>query len=568
MRNLIKSVRKQVSTKAALLAGAALIVTSAAIAQNTIDDDYSFGDEDAPLRLKSDYYGYAATISPRAGYTTNINLAPDGLKEGSAYFSTVLQGSAIYSKPRLTGIISGTLDLSYIAEDSNFAVNQDIGAASTVTLADNYLYVDFAGSTSRQLFGDNARFSQNINAARDQRANVHTFSASPYLYHEFKDTSNATLRYRFSQVYIDDGNAGANPLGDDYLNDSRSQEVLAGYNSGSKWQRVRLAVSGYGNRTVESGSAVLPRFEFEQASGMAEAQVALTDVFGLSGAVGYDDVSIDTTSAFFNDDDLSGFFWRAGFFADPGRRTNIRLEYGERFNNEFIDGSISYQISDRFRFSAGAGQSFESRAQFLNSQFIASQRSILEFADALREGVEMSPTVVIEQANRFAGSSYSAQTSGIGVSENAWAQLRGAFERTEVSLSANYNDSDFGYRQTRYYGGQLDLRRELSRRMLAYGGLFLRNAETTLDQAVCQTSPFLFGFDVTEPLFDPVTACIQYALENGETTTVGGRVGLAYRIYENLSAFGEFAHTHRFASDYDLLEYGENAFLAGVTLEF
>jgi len=569
MRTLITAARRR-TIRTALLAGAALAVTSAAIAQYGRDDDqYNFGDEDTPLRLKSDYFGYSASISPRAGYTTNIDLSPDGFKEGSAYFSTVFQGSAIYSKPRLTGIVSGTLDLSYIAEGSDFGVNQDIGGAATATIAENLFYVDLAGSTSRQLFGDNARFSQNINAARDQRANVHTYSASPYFYREFEDASNATLRYRFSQVYIDDGGVGANPFGgDDFLNDSRSHEALAGWTSGSKFQRVRLGLAAYGNSTRESGSAVLPVFEFEQGSLMAEGQIALTDVFGLSGAFGYDEIDTKSTSIFFSDDDLSGVFWRAGFYANPGRRTNIRVEYGERFDNEFIDASLSYRLSNRITFAAGAGQSFESRAQYLTSQFVASQRSVLAFAEALREGGALSPTEVIAQANRFAGSGYNAQTSGIGVNENAWASLRGAFDRTEFSLYANYSDTDFGYRQTRYYGGGLDVRRELSRHALAYGGLFLRNAETTIDQAVCQTSPFLFGFDVTAPLFDPVAACVQYALVNGETTTVGGRIGLAYRIQKNLSAFGEFAHTQRLAADYDLLEYGENAFLAGLTLEF
>lgn len=137
MRTLITAARRR-TIRTALLAGAALAVTSAAIAQYGRDDDqHNFGDEDTPLRLKSDYFGYSASISPRAGYTTNIDLSPDGFKEGSAYFSTVFQGSAIYSKPRLTGIVSGTLDLSYIAEGSDFGVNQDIGGAATATIAEN-----------------------------------------------------------------------------------------------------------------------------------------------------------------------------------------------------------------------------------------------------------------------------------------------------------------------------------------------------------------------------------------------------------------------------------------------
>jgi uncharacterized protein (PEP-CTERM system associated) len=550
--------------KSLLLAGAACAAASGAVAAVKT----RFSDDDAPLRFRSDYFGYTASVSLRAGYTDNINLAPSGLKEDAATLSTLFSGAAIYSTPRLTGIISGDLDLSYITEGSDFAVNQNIGAAATLTVADNLAYIDFAGSTTRQLLGDNARFSQNINAARQQRANVHTFSASPYLYREFADASNATLRYRFSQVLLGDDDAGANPFGDDLLNDSASHEILAGYSTGQSFERLRVALSAYGNKTVEDGSVIFPRFEYEQATGTVEGQFALTDVFGLSGAIGYDDINTESIVVFFNDDELSGLFWRAGFFARPGRRTDIRIEYGERFDNGFIDASLSYKLSDRITFSAGAGQSFESRAQYVNSTFIQSQRQTLAFADAIREGQELSPRDVVEAANRFAGSGYYGQTGGIGVNENAYAALNGIFDRTEVAIFGSYSDTDFGFRRNEYFTGGINVRRELSRRLAGYAGVFVRGAETTIDQAVCQTNPFLFGFDVTAPLFDPVAACLQFALNNGRTTTFGGRVGMAYRLYENLSLFGEYAHTQRVAADNNLLEYGENAVFAGVTLDF
>ncbi len=552
------------SIKSMLLAGAACAAASGAIAGVST----RFSDDDAPLRFRSDYFGYAASVSPRAGYSTNINLAPDGFEEDAATFSTLFSGSAIYSTPRFTGIIGGDLDFSYITEGSDFAVNQDIGATATLTVADNLAYLDFSGSTSRQLLGDNARFSQNINAARDQRADVHTFSVSPYLYREFSDTSSATLRYRYSQVFIGDDDAGANPFGNDLLNDSRSHEVLAGYNTGRKFDRVRIALSAYGNNTVEDGSVIFPRFEYDQGTGTAEGQVALTDSFGLSGAVGWDEIDIEGPVTFFDDDELSGFFWRAGFFARPGRRTDIRIEYGERFDNGFIDANLNYRISDRLTFNAGASQSFESRAQYITSAFIDSQRQTLAFAEQLRTGEARSPRDVIESANRFAGTSYHSQSGAVGVNESAFVGLNGVYDRTEFSLFGHYSDTDFGFRRNQYFTGGLNVRRELSRRLAGYAGVFVRGAETTLDQLTCQTSPFLFGFDVTQPLFDPVAACLQYALNNGRTTTFGGRVGAAYRLYENLSVFGEFAHTQRVAADNALLEYGENAFFAGATLEF
>ena len=551
------------SLRTALLVGAASALASGAIAQV----GGGLGGAGAPLRMRSDYFGYAASVSPRVGYSDNIELAPDGLEESTALLSTFFSASAIYSTKRFTGLINSDIDLTYRTDNDDFSVNQNVGGAGTFTLADNALYLDIAGSTSRQLVGDNARFSQNLSAARSQRADVHTYSVSPYVYHEFADASSAQLRYRFSEVFIDDDRAGANPFSGDFLNDSRSHEVLASYNTGSRFQRIRVALSGYGNRTVEDGSVVFPRFEYEQGTVTGEAQVALSSSFFLSGAVGYDEIDTDTVPDFFDDDELSGVFWRAGFTARPGRRSTVRAEYGRRYDDDFIDASLTYDITSRLTLTAGAGQRFETRAQQVNAQFIDQQRSILEFADRLREGAELDPGAVIGVANRFAYRTTNAQTAGIGVSKVAYAQLRGAYERTEISLIANYQDTDFGFRRNETVTADLNVRRELSRRLTGYGGVFWRRSDTDIDQATCVTSPFLFGFDVNDPLFDPVAACLGFALGNGRTNTVGARVGAAYRLYQNLSMFAEYSHTKRFA-DFDLLEYDENTVLGGLTLEF
>ncbi|MGE0408147.1 MAG: hypothetical protein AB7P23_02665 [Amphiplicatus sp.] len=558
MRSKINASARR-ALKGVFLASAPLIFACAAFAD--------IGPPSPPLRLKSDYFGYAASVSPRVGYTDNIDLAPDGLKEGSFNFSTLFSGAAIYSTPRVTGIMNGDLDLSYLTEGSDFAVNQNVGAAATATVADNLFYVDLAGSTSRQLLGENARFSQNINAARRQRANVHTISASPYLFHEFADESSAQLRYRYSRAFIDDSRAGANPFRSDFLNDSQTQELVAVYDSGSAFDRLRFTGTAYGSKTVEDGSVIFPRLESRQKFVSGEMQFALSSHFALSGAVGYDDIDTDVAVAFFDDDALSGFFWRAGFYATPGPRTTLRVEYGRRYDDDFVDASLSYEISKRFTLRAGAGQSFETRAQTYNARFFENERATLDFADRLREGEALSPEGVIAAANRFDDLGIYAQSTGIGVGKRAYAQLQGAWERTELYASAYYDNVDYGFRETKMLTASVNAERRLSRRLSAYGGLFYRRSETTLDQAVCLTSPFLFGFDVNEPLFDPVDACLDYAFENGLTNTIGGRVGASYRLYENVSAFGEFAHTNRFA-DSALLEYGENAGIIGVTLEF
>lgn len=552
--------------RAIVLCGAALAAATGAVAQI----DSSANEPQAPLKLKSNYFGYAASVSPRVGYSDNIDLQPKGLERDALILSNLFTGAAIYSAPRFTGIISGDLDLSYITRNGgDFNVNQRVGAASTATVVDNLLYVDLAGSTSRQLLGENARFSSNINAARGQQANVHNYTVSPYLYRKFPNGAVGELRYRFSQVFVDDRGADANPFAGGLLNDSKSQEVSATYQSQTLFNRLRFVARVYGNRTTEDGSLLAPRFKYEQGAVQVGGEYALNSKFSLSGAVGYDDIKTNTTlvPGFFNDDQLSGVFWRAGFTARPGRKTFLRAEYGRRYDDEFVSGEFTYNLSRSVSFSAGADRTFQTRAQGVSSQFTNLQQETLDFADRLREGDALSARSVIEVANRFSGGGINAQNVGLGTFNTAFTRVRGKWDRTEIYATGSYEKADFGFRQVDTFGGELSVRRQISRKLTAYGNAFFRQSQTDFDPLVCQTSPFLFGFDVSRPGFNPVTACNDYAFQNGKSKTVGGRIGAQYKLYENFAVFGEYARTNRLAES-PLLEYGENAFVAGVTLDF
>ncbi|MEM9169855.1 MAG: hypothetical protein AAGC56_09385 [Pseudomonadota bacterium] len=520
----------------------------------------------APLRFRTDYLGYAASVSPRLIYTDNIDLLPDGQREDDLIASTVFSGAAIFSSPRFTGLLRGDLDLSYLTQAQDFRVNQDVGAVGTFTLADNLFFLDVSGRTTRQLIGDNARFSPNINASRGQRADVNTFSVSPYFHRRFADNSAAELRYRFTKVLINDDDSDFANGFQEFLNDSRTQEVLAAYDSGARFERIRLNLSAYGNETVEEGSDLAPRFEFQQGSLQAAAEVPLSDQFSLSGAIGYDDIETETVFNAFDDEALSGVFWRAGFIARPGRRSFLRLEYGQRYDDDFIDAEASYQVSSRLQVSAGASRTFQTRSQFVNSRFQALTQDTLLFAESLREGAELDPAAVVDAATQFAPFGFEAQTVGIGVSNDAFVQVNGAYDRTAFAVGLNYQDADFGFTTNENYQAIANVTRRLTRRLDAYGGAFYRRSDVGINRAACLADPSIFGLDPAAPGFSAALACDDTNFLNGLTTTVGGQVGLAYRIYENLSLFGEYTRTDRFA-DEELFEYTENAVALGLTLD-
>ena len=528
----------------------------------------------APLSFRTDYLGYALSTSARAGYTDNVNLASSPNEEDEIILSTLFTGGAIVSTPRVTGVFLGDLDLSYFVDDSDVIVSQNVGAVSTFTGLDNWLYLDVAGSSRRQVVGDNARFSGNINAGRQQQVNVHSYTASPYLYHRLADQSSFEARYRFSQTLVGDSNQNVNPFGGAAFNDTLAHEATLQYDSGALFNATRVRLSAYGADVTEDsedfvvvtedGLSVISEFEFQQGSVSGDIQIGLTDVFSLSGAIGYDEVETgQATALFFSDSDLSGVFWRAGFTATPGRRSFFRIEYGERYGDDFVNADIQYRISSRLDFNAGAERSFRTRTQSVSSQFRAGARATLDFADRLREGAELSPRAVVDAANFFANGGVNvnlAQTSGVAVSDSAFASLIGRLGRTTLSMRGIYANDDFGFRQVEVYGAGVNIQRRMSRRVTAYGDLSYRHADTTVDTTTCEVTPAVFGLETPDQ-------CAALAANNGVTDNIIGRIGASYRLYENASLFAEYSHTQRF-SDIDPLEFSENSVFAGITLDF
>ncbi|MEM8934773.1 MAG: hypothetical protein AAGC77_00005, partial [Pseudomonadota bacterium] len=255
--------------KATLIAGASIFVLTAQAAAQSIAPS-------APLRLQTDYLGYGFAMSPRVSYSTNIDLAPDGQKEDEFALSNAFSAGAIVSAPRVTAIFLGEADLSYLVEQDDFVINQDAGGSATFTAIDDWVYLDIAGSAQRQLAGDEARISGNLNAARQQRANVYSIFGSPYVFHRLSRESTIEARYAYSQFFVNDSGTDIGGGVGDFYNDSRSHEVLARYDSGDLFSFARFRVGGFARDTTEDGSDILPRFEYRQASAYAETEYAIT----------------------------------------------------------------------------------------------------------------------------------------------------------------------------------------------------------------------------------------------------------------------------------------------------
>ncbi|MGF1544604.1 MAG: hypothetical protein ACFB00_08920 [Parvularculaceae bacterium] len=545
---------------AAIAPGVAAIALNGALGTTA---EAQFRDEDrTQLTFSNNYLGGALTVSPQAAYSDNINLAPSPNENGEFVLSTLFSASGIVSTKRFTGVASGDLDFSLLTDEADFVVNQNLGGAGTATIAENIAYLDVAGETTRQLVGDNAAFSRNVNAARNQRVNVNSFQLSPYLNREFPSGAVAELRYRYSQAFTDQDNVGQTA---GLLTDSRSQQVTAAFNTGPAYERLQIGIAATGSRVDETGSLALDDFQYEQGTVVGDIEYALATRFAVTGAVGFDEIRSDAPPELIPADELSGFFWRAGFRARPGRKTNLRLEYGDRFGEGFINAQFRYNFSERIYFVADAGRDFRSRAQNANVSFSSLQRRILRFADSVREGEGQSPEGIVSSSAR-AGGRISARAVGVAATTRASGSLFGVLDRGFIGGRISYQDEDFSFREIQTATASVFGEHRLSRRLTAFGDAFLRFADTSVDLQSCLDNPSFFGV-VATPVFSEAALCAGLVQTNGETTTVGGRIGARYRFFKNVAAFGQYSHTNRFSPE-PVLEFSENVVTVGLTVDF
>src|SRR5687768_6234998 len=174
-------------------------------------------------------------------YSDNVGLIRNNTRTGD--FITQINPSI-----SVTGVARRfTLDANYTmnnliyAEASNFnRIRHQLNATATTELLENLFFVDARAVIRQQnvsLLGPQSFDNVNVTG---NRADVRTFSISPYLRHRFQNFASAELRYTRSLVTSNANNSLFNSHGDSFG---------AGLNSGTAFQTLRWGVT-YSNQMV------------------------------------------------------------------------------------------------------------------------------------------------------------------------------------------------------------------------------------------------------------------------------------------------------------------------------
>lgn len=264
--------------------------------------------------------------------TDNVNLTRDD--EVGALVTRFRPGVNIVGQgPRVQGNLSYTLDgIIALRGSSNSSTGgsgryQDrlfhlLIADGRAELLKQHLFVDararrrqFATNLAGPIGIDNTAGFNNLSA-------VTGLSVSPYFTNHFGSYADATLRYSYDRIFIDNSSiantqinqfSGILQSGDAFgpvfwsLNANRTQTQRSGSGSGT----------GSGTGQFQSGT-------FAEAS--ASIGYRLNRHFSVSATGGYQDNDFQSTR-----NTIDGPFWDVGFDWVPNRRASLSARYGERF---------------------------------------------------------------------------------------------------------------------------------------------------------------------------------------------------------------------------------------------
>lgn len=255
---------------------------------------------------------FTPTVSVIETFTDNVRLAASGL-ERSDFITQLSPGFSITANgPRLKLRASYQLQgTTYLHNSSSSGFSNLLDGSLNAELIQDLFYVDAKANISQQnisAFGPQSTNNININ---NNRADVRTYSISPYLRHNFGSRAFGELRYAHESL----------GTSSNLLTTSNVDRVSMVLNSGEAFQKI-----SWGLRASAQKNQLRDQRDVEQDAYSGSVRYFVTPNFSLTATGGYErDTYVALT------DKPSGVFYNTGFVWKPTSRTDVSATIGHRY---------------------------------------------------------------------------------------------------------------------------------------------------------------------------------------------------------------------------------------------
>jgi uncharacterized protein (PEP-CTERM system associated) len=267
-------------------------------------------------------WDFEPTLDGKAIYTDNANHRDSDPQD--ALILSATPGFTLRSKGsrRVEATLQyGLTGVQRFDENDSTDLLHKLNAMGTAELVEDFLFIDGSARISQEIISLEGSLVE-AEISDSNRANVGTYSVSPYVQKRLGTFANAQARYTASGAIFEN----------DVAANQNVNAFTAGLTSGTRFDDLSWGVN-YSIRDARNRNNVDTTFEQVVAS----LGYALTRRFRVFGTVG------EEWNDYLSATETDGSSWSAGFGWSPGRRTSIEASIGERFFGS------TYSLSARHR---------------------------------------------------------------------------------------------------------------------------------------------------------------------------------------------------------------------------
>ena len=301
---------------------------------------------------------FVPTLSVSETYSDNVFLAARGL-ERSDFVTQISPGFSITANgPRLKLKTSYQLQgTTYLHNSGSSGFSNIFDGSLNAQLIQDLFYLDASANISQQnisAFGPQSSNNININ---NNRADVRTYTISPYLRHNFGNKAFSELRYAHNSV----------GTSSDLLAVTNTDRLSLIVNSGEAFQKISWALRASAQKNHYNAQR-----DVEQDSYAGSVRYFLNPHFSLTATGGYER---NTYISF--GEQPNGAFYNAGFVWKPTSRTEVSATAGHRYFGQ----TYSFLANHRARnavFNVSYTEDITTSQQQFSSQPTISTASFLD----------------------------------------------------------------------------------------------------------------------------------------------------------------------------------------------
>lgn len=543
--------RSAASTLAAALAlpVAVAVAAAPALAQGDEVLGVSPGDVDITLSAAGETT-ITDNVGGAGGSLTGFGGTGGGGDDDEGDVITTLSGTATAiaqgARTNLAGTYTASYD-QYLSQTDRSGFRQSLLGSGTYEAVDDHLFFDASASLATRFAGAGSVSATDRVGVGGQTQTL-TWSVGP-TWRQRVGGSFADLQasYRFSGSTFFEASSG--DVGDTGRpDDGLIHTFSTGLTSGRDFDRFRWGLNGSWQTQTESDDE--DNGDTTRRSVEASTEYRIDRRFGLLGSVGYDDVDLaDPSEGVTSEEDLSGAFWTAGLRFNPSPRTDMRAEYGRRYNEPFYRGSVNWRITERTSLSA----SYDTEVTTLQESLLTGV-SPQCLAGALRGVLNLDdPACLVDLFN-------TGVLGREGVDPSRAFSLVDATTRTETFRAVAVHRQE----RTTYTLSSSVVQREFTSDGSS-DTTFSVNGQVTHALTPQTTGAILVGYTTAD---ETVTGNEDIGLTTTDgTTSLRGRLSLSHQFADDLSGSLSYSHLRR-EEDTNSGTSSENALVARIAVTF